>query len=223
MNYRFDFAPVAEQWNVLLVGLGLTLQLTVVGAIAGLALGTLCAWVRTSRMGWARFVVGCYVEFVRNTPFLIQLFVIFFGLPSLGFKLSPMQAGLLTVTLNLGAYSAEIIRAGIQATPRGQYEAGESLAMTRAQIFRYIVLKPALGKVWPALTSQIVLVMLGTAACSQISIDELTLAANFISSRNFRAFETYLVVTALYFGLAVGASVLLDSIGRRLFNAGKTQ
>lgn len=157
------------------------------------------------------------MEVVRNTPFLIQLFFVFFGLPSLGVQFSEMQAACLAMALNLGAYSAEIIRAGIDATPKGQYEAGASLAMTRLQVFRHVLLKPALARIWPALSSQIVIVMLGSAVCSQIAAEDLTFAANFIQSRNFRAFEVYFVTTGIYLVLAVLLRQLLRMTGRRLF------
>jgi polar amino acid transport system permease protein len=155
------------------------------------------------------------VELIRNTPFIVQLFFLFFGLPMLGVKLSPEVASVLAMVINLGAYSTEIVRAGIVATPRGQVEAAQSLALNRWQIFTRIVLPPALRKVWPALTSQIVIVMLGSAVCGQISTEELSYAANLIQSRNFRAFEAYLVATAIYLGLAVGLRRLLNWIGPR--------
>ena len=126
------------------------------------------------------------------------------------------QAAILAVIINLGAYSTEIIRAGIEATPKGQIEAAQSLALNRLQTFRHVVLPPALLKVWPALCSQVVIVMLGTSVCSQIAAEELTFAANFIQSRNFRAFETYFIVTAIYFLLAIGIRQLMMQIGRRL-------
>ncbi len=120
------------------------------------------------------------------------------------------------MVVNLGAYATEIIRAGIQATPRGQIEAALSLALNRAQTFVYVVLPPALRRVWPALTSQIVIVMLGSAVCGQISTEELSYAANLIQSRNFRAFEAFLVVTGIYLLLAIGLRALLNWAGPRL-------
>ncbi|OCZ68564.1 polar amino acid ABC transporter permease, partial [Achromobacter xylosoxidans] len=192
-------------------------ELIAFGAVAGVALGIACAWARTQGPRWLRAPVTAYVEVVRNTPFLIQLFFVFFGLPSLGVQFSEMQAACLAMALNLGAYSAEIIRAGIDATLKGQYEAGASLAMTRLQVFRHVVLKPALARIWPALSSQIVIVMLGSAVCSQIAAEDLTFAANFIQSRNFRAFEVYFVTTGIYLVLAVLLRQLLRMTGRRLF------
>lgn len=217
MAYQFDFASVFDYTPVLIKGIGVTVELIAFGAVAGVALGIACAWARTQGPRWLRAPVTAYVEVVRNTPFLIQLFFVFFGLPSLGVQFSEMQAACLAMALNLGAYSAEIIRAGIDATPKGQYEAGASLAMTRLQVFRHVVLKPALARIWPALSSQIVIVMLGSAVCSQIAAEDLTFAANFIQSRNFRAFEVYFVTTGIYLVLAVLLRQLLRMMGRRLF------
>ncbi|MFY3195322.1 amino acid ABC transporter permease [Achromobacter xylosoxidans] len=217
MAYQFDFASVFDYTPVLIKGIGVTVELIAFGAVAGVALGIACAWARTQGPRWLRAPVTAYVEVVRNTPFLIQLFFVFFGLPSLGVQFSEMQAACLAMALNLGAYSAEIIRAGIDATPKGQYEAGASLAMTRLQVFRHVVLKPALARIWPALSSQIVIVMLGSAVCSQIAAEDLTFAANFIQSRNFRAFEVYFVTTGIYLVLAVLLRQLLRMAGRRLF------
>ncbi|WP_238923216.1 amino acid ABC transporter permease [Achromobacter ruhlandii] len=217
MAYQFDFASVFDYTPVLIKGIGVTVELIAFGAVAGVALGIACAWARTQGPRWLRAPVTAYVEVVRNTPFLIQLFFVFFGLPSLGVQFSEMQAACLAMALNLGAYSAEIIRAGIDATPKGQYEAGASLTMTRLQVFRHVVLKPALARIWPALSSQIVIVMLGSAVCSQIAAEDLTFAANFIQSRNFRAFEVYFVTTGIYLVLAVLLRQLLRMTGRRLF------
>jgi polar amino acid transport system permease protein len=147
------------------------------------------------------------------------LFFIFFGLPGIGVQISEMQAAVLAMVINLGAYSTEIIRAGVAAVPRGQIEAGLSLAMTRMQIFRHIILRPALQKIWPALSSQIVIVMLGSAVCSQIAVEELSYAANFIQGRDFRAFEAYLVATAIYLAMAFLLRQLLRLIGNRFVAA----
>lgn len=215
MAYQFDFAPVFDNADLLLSGAGFTLALTAVGAVLGIGLGILGAICRAWKLAPFDRLFGAYVEVIRNTPFLVQLFFIFFGLPSLGVKMTEWQAAVLAMVINLGAYSTEIIRAGIQATPRGQIEAAQSLALTRAQIFRHVVLRPALAKVWPALTSQVIIVMLGSAVCSQIATEELTFAANFIQSRNFRAFETYFVTTAIYFAMALLIRQLLIQIGQR--------
>jgi polar amino acid transport system permease protein len=145
----------------------------------------------------------------------VQLFFIFFGLPAIGLRINEMEAAILAMVINLGAYSTEIIRAGVSAVAKGQTEAALSLAMTRIQVFRYIILRPALQKIWPALSSQLVIVMLGSAVCSQIAVEELSFAANFIQGRNFRSFEAYAVATVIYLVLAILLRQILKFIGQR--------
>ncbi|KAA0682422.1 amino acid ABC transporter permease [Roseomonas genomospecies 6] len=217
MTYRFDYSWIAEYWPVILKGLLTTVELTLIGTLLGVALGIACAWTRSLGPRWLRPPVVAYVELIRNTPFLIQLFFIFFGLPSLGVQMSEFQAAVLAMVVNLGAYSGEIIRAGIEATPRGQFEAGASLAMTRFETFRHVVLIPALQRIWPALSSQIVIVMLGSAVVSQIAAEDITFAANFIQSRTFRAFESYFLTTGLYLLLALALRQALRGVGKMLF------
>ncbi|VXC46053.1 putative amino acid transport protein (ABC superfamily, membrane) (gluP) [Pseudomonas sp. 8Z] len=215
MAYQFDFAAVLQHSDLLLQGAAFTLGLTAIGTLLGVGLGIVGAILRAWRIRPFDRIFGVYVELIRNTPFIVQLFFIFFGLPSLGVRLSEWEAAVLAMVINLGAYSTEIIRAGIQAIPHGQLEAAAALAMSRFETFRYVVLRPALAKVWPALSSQIIIVMLGSAVCSQISTEELSFAANFIQSRNFRAFETYLLTTALYLVMAILIRQVLAWVGRR--------
>lgn len=215
MRIALDFAAVLAEWPLLLKGVAWTLALTAISAVLGVAIGIAAAWVRGHGPGWARTVVGAYVELVRNTPFIVQLFFVFFGLPAMGVKLSPEAASVIAMVVNLGAYATEIVRAGIEATPRGQLEAAASLALTRGQTFLRVVLPPALRKVWPALVSQIVIVMLGSAVCGQISTEELSYAANLIQSRNFRSFEAFIVATLLYLALAAFVRQLLQWAGPR--------
>ena len=221
MRIELDFLAVLAQWPLLLHGVAWTLGLTAISAVLGLALGVACGWTRSSGPVWLRWVVGAYVELIRNTPFLVQLFFVFFGLPAAGVKLTPEIASVIAMVINLGAYSAEIIRAGIEATPKGQFEAAASLALSKLQTFRHVVLPPALQKVWPALTSQIIIVMLGSAVCGQISTEELSYAANLIQSRNFRAFEAFIVATGLYLALSVGVRGLLNRAGPRFLFGGR--
>ncbi|WP_282365832.1 amino acid ABC transporter permease [Pseudomonas sp. PS02290] len=215
MAYQFDFIPVLQNTDLLLRGALFTLELTAIGTLLGVSVGIVGAIVRAWKIQPFSAIFGVYVELIRNTPFLVQLFFIFFGLPSLGLQISEWQAAVLAMVINLGAYSTEIIRAGVQAIPRGQIEASAALAMTRLETFRHVVLVPALGKVWPALSSQIIIVMLGSAVCSQIATEELSFAANFIQSRNFRAFETYIITTLIYLCMALLVRQLLAWIGRR--------
>ena len=203
MRIELDFAAVLADWPLLLRGAGFTLGLTAVATVLGVALGIACARARTHGAAPVRALATAYVELIRNTPFIVQLFFIFFGLPSLGLRLSSETASIIAMTLNLGAYAAEIVRAGIENTPRGQLEAARSLAMTESQLFLRVVLPPALGRVWPAMVSQIVIVMLGSAVCGQIAAQELSYYTNLIMSRNFRSFEANFVAAAMYLAMAV--------------------
>jgi polar amino acid transport system permease protein len=217
MTYKLQFADLLPYWDAIAAGLVFTIVLTIASTAAGVALGTVGASLRVFGPKWAGAIVSAYVEVIRNTPFIVQLFFIFFGLPAAGVKLTETQAAFLAMTVNLGAYSAEIIRAGMEAIPKGHIEAGVSLAMSRLQVVRHVVLTPAFQKVYPALSSQIIIVMLGSSVVSQISAEDLTYAANFIQSRNFRAFEVYLVATLLYLLLAVATRAILRGIGYALF------
>ena len=221
MAIELDFAAVLTEWPLLLKGVAWTIGLTAVSAVLGVLLGIGCAWVRTQGPLWSRPGVAAYVELIRNTPFIVQLFFIFFGLPALGVRLSPEWSSVIAMVVNLGAYSAEIVRAGIDATPRGQIEAAISLALTRMQTFVRVVLPPALQRVWPALVSQIIIVMLGSAVCGQISTEELSFAANLIQSRNFHAFEAFIVATVLYLLLAMALRATLNWLGQRFLFGGR--
>ena len=215
MNYKLQFGELLPYWDVLLWGLLFTVVLTVVSTVAGIAVGTAGASARTFGPKWLGSVVAGYVEVIRNTPFIVQLFFIFFGLPAAGLKLTPETASIIAMVLNLGAYATEIIRAGIEATPKGQIEAAVSLALNKVQVFMRVVLPPALKKVWPAMVSQIIIVMLGSAVCGQISTPELSYAANLIQSRNFRAFESFIVATLIYLALSMLLRRLLNWAGPR--------
>ncbi|MDO8876595.1 MAG: amino acid ABC transporter permease [Pseudolabrys sp.] len=219
MTYKLQFAELLPYWDVLLQGLIFTIILTLVSTAAGIAVGTAGASLRTFGPKWAGAIVTTYVELIRNTPFIVQLFFIFFGLPAAGVMLSETTAAFLAMTINLGAYSTEIIRAGIQAVPKGHVDAGVSLAMTKWEVLRHIILNQAFRKIYPALSSQIIIVMLGSAVVSQISAQDLTYAANFVASRNFRNFEVYLLAALAYLLLAMLTRSLLRGLGRVIFKA----
>lgn len=219
MLYHLQFAELLPYWDVLLRGLVFTIVLTVVSTVAGIAVGTAGASARTFGPAWLSWIVVVYVELIRNTPFIVQLFFIFFGLPAAGVKLDETTAAFIAMVINLGAYSTEIIRAGIEAVPKGHIEAGVSLAMTKWEVLRHIVLNQAFRKIYPALSSQIIIVMLGSAVVSQISAQDLTYAANFVASRDFRNFEVYLVVTLAYLVLAIVTRAVLRGLGRIFFKA----
>jgi polar amino acid transport system permease protein len=212
MSYTFRFRDVWNNFDLLLEGALLTLQLSALTMALGLLIGIAGALARTSGPRPVRWAAASYVEVIRNTPLLVQLFLVFFGLPSLGLRLTAGQAAVLALTVNLGAYATEIVRAGVQAIHRSQIEAGLSLGLSRLQVFRYVVLFPALKTIYPALASQFVLLMLATSIVSQISAQELFYAAGFLESRTFRSFEIYLVVTGMYLVMALMFRMLFGVI-----------
>jgi polar amino acid transport system permease protein len=220
VGYSLDFGWLAGDAGAIARGAGVTVLLIVVTTLIGTFLSILGAAARRSRHRWLRDALAAYVEFVRNTPFLVQLFFIFFGLPTLGVRLDPIVSAILAMTLNMSAYTTEIVGAGLDAVPRGQREAAMALGLRPRQVFVKIVLPQAMKVIYPALTSQIVIMMLESAVVSQIAVRELTYEADMVQARTFRAFETYLVVTLVYLGLSVVLRRLLVAGGRRVLGAG---
>jgi polar amino acid transport system permease protein len=218
-----DFSGLnISDFMALLHGAATTMLIIAIVASAGAVLSVFGAAIRRSRNRVLSGAVAAYVEIVRNTPFLVQLFFIFFGLPSLGVRLSGFVAAALAMTLNLAAYGVEIVRAGLDAVPVGQWEAAQSLGLSRYRVFVSVVLPQALRVIFPALSGQIVITMLESAVVSQIAVSDLTYEADILQARTFRPFETYLIVTAIYFVLATvmrkamfGAAVRWALGGRR--------
>jgi len=208
MDYVLQFNAVFQHSDLILTGLINSVILSASAIVMGFILAIFCARIRTEGGKLSRGIVATYVELVRNTPFLAQLFLIAFGIPQfaafcgLSFRFSPQSIAILALSLNLGAFVTEIIRAGLESIPRSQIEAAESLALTPGQIFFRIKLPPALLKVYPAMSSQFILQMLGTSIVSVIAVQELTATAGTIQAETFRAFETYIVTMVIYFCLA---------------------
>ena len=180
--------------------------------VFGLAIGMACAVAKAYGPRPVRWLASSYIELIRNTPFLIQLYFVFFALPHLGVRLSPNNSALIAMVINLGAYSAEIVRAGVESIPHGQIEAGRALGLKPIQIVRFLILFPALKAVYPALTSQFILVLLGSSIVSAIAADELTAVANTINSQTFRSFEIYTIVTLMYVAIVFGFRAIFTSI-----------
>jgi polar amino acid transport system permease protein len=217
MTYTFDFSSFGIYAGLLARGAAVTLGLTALATLLGAALGIAGACASIAGPRALRALIAAYVELIRNTPFVVQLFFVFFGLPSLGVHIDEIQAAVLAMTVNLGAYATEIVRAGIDSVPRGQLLAAQALGLQQRQIFRHVVLPQALANVFPALVGQVLIVMLGSAVVSQISVPDLTYAASYIQSRNFRSFETYLIITAAYLALSIVLRQLMNRLGARLF------
>ncbi len=215
--YQFNFAPVIHYFPKLLAGALLTLTISSVAIALGFALGVTCAALRNSGPRPVRTLISIYVEAVRNTPFLVQLFIVYFALPTVGIRLTAVEAGLVAMVANLGAYAAEIVRAGMEAVHRLQLEAGAALGMSRLQILRHVVLPPAIEAVYPSLTSQFILMMLASSLLSAISVGELTGVAQLLDSLTFRSFEIYAVVGVLYVLITLLMKAAFQAIGYASF------
>ncbi|APT55920.1 amino acid ABC transporter permease [Roseomonas gilardii] len=202
MTYQFDFSALLPYWREFAEGVWLTLQLSAVSTVFGFIGGALCAIARTDGAPWLKRLVGAYVEAIRNTPLLVQIFLIYFGIAVLGIRVDANLAAVIALVVNVVAYTCEIMRAGIESVHKAQIEAAECLGLSRAQTYWHVVLRPAIERVYPALVSQYVLLMLASSITSQISAEELTAVANRIQSDTFRSFETYIVVGLLYLALS---------------------
>jgi len=211
VNYVFQFNVVWDHLPELLNGALLTIQLSATAMALGLCLAVLCAYGKSAGPQPIRWLATGYVELIRNTPFLVQIFIFYFSLPAIGLYLSANTAALLAMTVNLGAYASEIVRAGIEAVPHGQVEAGRALGLKRLQIFRSIVIFPALKTVYPALSSQFILLMLSSSVVSTISAVELTAITSSLQSTTFRPFEFYFVATGLYLAMSLGFRAVLST------------
>lgn len=217
MNYQWGFVDLWPYWPDLLTGAWLTLKLTFMSTVFGFTLGVMCAVVRDSGPRLAQTLIGAYVEVIRNTPLLVQVFLVYFGLASLGVLVDANMAAVLALVVNVGAYTCEIVRAGIESIQRSQREAGESLGLSWLQVYRHIVITPAVERVYPALTGQYVMLMMASSITSQISAEELTAVANRVQSDTFRAFETYIVVWLIYLLLSFVVRLCFWGIGQLVF------
>lgn len=212
-----NFSVVLDRWDMVLQGMYLTMKLTVLATAGGFVLGTFCAIGKRGKNKWIKKICSTYIEAIRNTPLLVQIFLVYFGLSSLGLSLHAIAVSLIALTINVGAYSAEIMRAGFDSIEKGQLEAAETLGLSRRQIYWHVILKQALERVYPALTSQFVLLMLASSICSQISAEELTAVANFIQSDTYRPLETYIVIGGLYIFLSFLLRIMFWVLGLMLF------
>lgn len=202
MNYVFDFDAVLAYWPMFLEGAWVTLRLTFFSTVLGFTVGTLCAIARTSGPRWLQNLVAGYVEMIRNTPLLIQSYFLIFGMASVGLRLPILVGATIALVVNIGAYTTEIMRAGIESIQRGQLEAAECLGMSRGQIYLHVVLRPAMERVYPSLTSQYVLLMLASSILSSVGVEELFGIANRVQSDTFRNFEVFVVLGVTYLALS---------------------
>jgi polar amino acid transport system permease protein len=220
VKYVFHFDVVLDHLPELLDGAWLTVRLSAMAMVLGLGVAIACAYARTAGPRPLRWLIASYVELIRNTPFLVQIFIVYFSLPALGIRLEANDAALAAMVANLGAYATEIVRAGIDAVPHGQIEAARALGLKRLYIFRFVVLFPALKVVFPALASQFILLMLASSVVSAISAVELTAVTNTLQSTTFRPFEFYFAATGLYLLMALGFRAVLGVLYWSVFVRG---
>jgi len=221
MKYVFQFGIVWDHLPQLLEGAWLTLRLSLGAFALGFAVAVMLAFLRTAGPRGVRTAIAAYVEIIRNTPFLVQLFIIYFSLPALGIRMEAITAALVGMSVNFSGYATEILRSGIEAVPRPQIEAGESMGMSRLAIFRHIVVFQALRTAYPALASQFVLLMLGSSIVAAISAEELTAITNTLQSTTFRSFEFYFVATGIYLAMALTARLVLSALYWIVFERGQ--
>lgn len=217
MQTALQFGPVLAHLDLLQRGLEKTIGLAALSILFGAAFGILGAVGRSFGPRFLSWPIGAYVELIRNTPLLIQLYFVFFSLPLLGLKLSSDAAAVIALSIHLGAYATEILRAGIEAVPEGQIEAAKSLGLSRYRIIRHIVLVPAARAVYPSLSAQFILQIMGTSIVGAIAAEELTAVANNLVMQTFRSFEVYIVIAVVYFVLVQAASLIFAGIGKLMF------
>lgn len=221
MHYTFHFNVVWEHWRELAAGAGLTIRLSALAMAIGLAVATVCAYAKAAGPSPVRWAVAAYVEAIRNTPFLVQIFIVYFSLPTLGIHVDANDAALAAMVVNFGAYGTEILRAGIESIPHGQVDAARALGLSRLQTFVHVMLFPAVRTVFPALSSQFILLMLASSVVSTISAVELTAVTNSLQSTTFRPFEFYFVSTAIYLAMSLGFQAIFAAIHWTVFERGR--
>jgi polar amino acid transport system permease protein len=217
VDYVFQFQDVWNARYELAWGALLTVELSAMAMVLSLVFAVIGAFLRLSGPKPVRMAIATYVEVIRNTPFLVQIFMLYFGLPTLGIRLDANTGALIALVLNGSAYTIEIVRAGIESVGHGQTEAASALGLHRFQVFRLVVLPQALRAVVPPLGSQFILLMLNSSIVSVISADELTAVAQDIQSRTFRPFETFIVATLIYLVLSLLFSGAFAGIERLAF------
>ncbi len=216
-GYVFQFRPVFQELPFLLSGALVTIHLSILTLLLSFIVGTIGALCRLSHFRWLRTPARWYVEFIRNTPLLVQLFFIYFGFGQIQIDVSNYMAGLIGLVVNNGAYLTEIVRAGIEAIHKGQFEAGHSLGLSYPQLMRYVVFPQAFRVIYPPLCNQFIGIVLWSSLVSTIAVQDLALRGKELASETFRSFETYAVVTLIYVVMTLTISGGLKLLGRRLF------
>lgn len=218
MSLNFSF--LSKYYMFFIDGVKFTLMLAFFTVLLGTVFGTLLALMRISKIKILKFIAACYVEFIRGTPLMVQLFIIYFALPDLiGFNLSEVPSAIMALAINSAAYVAEIIRAGIQAVDKGQMEASRSLGLTYGKSMIYVIIPQAIKNILPALGNEFVTVIKESSVVSVIGIKELMYNADVVESKIYRAFEPLLVAALIYFVMTFSLSKLMGWFERRMKNS----
>jgi len=214
----YEWLTLAGYWRDFVHAAWLTLQITLLSFVLAMFLGLVTALASASRVTLFRALASVYIEAIRNTPVLLQIFIVFFGLPSLGIRLDAYTAGVIALGINVGAYLAEVFRAGIQSVPRGQLEAASILGLGRSQIFIEVVLPQAARAVYPAIVNNLIQLLLGTSLLSGIALPELSGTATVINARTLLYVQTFAITLIAYLVLSNLLSWIAGEMGRRLFH-----
>jgi polar amino acid transport system permease protein len=217
MTYEFDFGSVLSYWPLFLEGAWTTIQMSFWATLVGFVIGVLCAVARTGGPRRLRQAVTVYVEIIRNTPLLIQSYFLIFGMASVGIRMPIMAGAVLALVINIGAYTCEIVRAGIESVHKGQREAAECLGLSPGQVYWHVILRPAIERVYPALASQYVLLMLVTSILSAVGTNELFGASNQVQANTFRNFEVFIVLWVAYLVLTALVRAAFWAVGQCVF------
>lgn len=218
----FELYRSAEYIQLLAEGASVSFFITVSTGIFGFVLAFGLAGLRYFEVPIANILAAAYVDFIRNTPLIVQLFFIAFGMPLLFGYVWPFWChALLALSINFSGYFAEILRSGFASTPKGQIEAAAALNLTQSTIFKALIVPQALIKMYPSLSSQFIFLFLTTGIISEIGVVDLTHAGLFIDSRTFRSFEVFITLTVLYCLIALGLKAILQvtyqkTLGRRV-------
>jgi glutamine transport system permease protein len=208
---------IAAALPILLKGLQITVYIFLIAIILGFLIGLVIALLRLSPIKILQWIAKVYVDAIRGTPFIVQLFFIYFGLNSLDLiSLNNTTAGIITVAINAGAYFSEIIRAGIQSIDKGQTEAARSIGFTGAQTMRYVVLPQAFRRMLPTITNQSIISLKDTSLLSVIGIADLTQQGQIQASATFEAFNIWLAVGIIYFLVIYLLTLLANFVERRI-------
>lgn len=218
--YRMDPAYVLQALPQLWAGLRLTLEISAIGIVGGLILGVLGGGLRAARVPLLGPLASFYVEAIRNTPLVVQIFFLYFALPNAHLTLSAFTVGCLSLVLWGGAYNVENFRAGFEAVSRGHREAATALGLTGLQAFRYVVLPIGLRIALPSLTNTCISVLKNSSYMVAISLAELTTTAVNLVALSFRVFELFITIGAIYLALVWTLSAAMSRVERRLAVSG---